>query len=135
MTGTDEKKVPGRFTIGFNLADPAHRAVADLLNQQGRRKAQFLVNAVQHYIHCPETPDVEARPTGAAPLDCAALEAVVLHILEVKGCLLKPGSTQDETTRTEQASFTEAQGRIAADLLGTPDFTAIADTLAAFRQK
>ena len=48
-----EKKEQNKFTIQFNAADPSHRQVADLLNQQGRRKAQFLVNAVQHYLHCP----------------------------------------------------------------------------------
>lgn len=131
----DEKKVPGRFTIGFHMADPTHRAVASILNQQGRRKAQFLVNAVQHYIHCPETPDVEARPMEEAPLDHAALEAAVLHILEAKGCL-RPSATQDEPIQAqqEQAPFLETQGATAAELLGAPDFTAIADTLAAFRK-
>ena len=53
-----EKKEQNKFTIQFSLADPAHRQVIDILNQQGRRKAQFLVNAVQHYLHCPETPDI-----------------------------------------------------------------------------
>ena len=53
-----EKKSLYRFTIGFNPGDPSHRQVAELLNRQGRRKAQFLVNAILHYIHCPETPEI-----------------------------------------------------------------------------
>lgn len=67
-----EKKEQNKFTIQFNAADPSHRQVADLLNQQGRRKAQFLVNAVQHYLHCPETPDIP-QP---APVDIHTIEDI-----------------------------------------------------------
>ena len=35
-----EKKEQNKFTIQFNAADPSHRQVADVLNRQGRRKAQ-----------------------------------------------------------------------------------------------
>ena len=45
-----DKKDPGKFTIRFNICDPQHKAVIDLLNRQGRSKAQFLVSAVLHYI-------------------------------------------------------------------------------------
>ena len=41
-----EKKNYGRFCVQFNLNDPRHRQVAELLEQQGRRKAQFIVEAV-----------------------------------------------------------------------------------------
>lgn len=30
-----EKKDPGKFTVRFNICDPQHKAVVDLLNQQG----------------------------------------------------------------------------------------------------
>ena len=53
-----DKKDPGKFTIRFNICDPQHKAVIDLLNRQGRSKAQFLVSAVLHYINCKETPEV-----------------------------------------------------------------------------
>ena len=43
-----EKKDPYKFTIQFNPSDPTHQQTAVLLNRQGRRKAQFLVNAVMH---------------------------------------------------------------------------------------
>lgn len=52
-----DKKDPGKFTIRFNICDPQHKAVIDLLNRQGRSKAQFLVSAVLHYINCKETPE------------------------------------------------------------------------------
>lgn len=43
------KKTPGRFTVKFNVCDPLQRAAAELLEQQGRHKAQFLANAILHY--------------------------------------------------------------------------------------
>ena len=48
-----EKKNPGRVTIQFNPGDPKQLSVSELLEQQGRHKAQFITNAVLHYIHCP----------------------------------------------------------------------------------
>ena len=53
-----EKKDPGKFTVRFNICDPQHKAVVDLLNQQGRSKAQFLTNAGLHYINCTEAPEL-----------------------------------------------------------------------------
>jgi len=44
-----EKKDPGKFTVRFNIADPQQRTVIEVLNQQGRYKAQFLTSAVLHY--------------------------------------------------------------------------------------
>ena len=50
------KKDPGKFTIRFNIADPQQQAVAELLNRQGRYKAQFITNAVMLYVHAAPTP-------------------------------------------------------------------------------
>ncbi len=44
-----EKKNPYVTTIGFNRKDPNHRKVAELLNEMGRGKAQYIVNAVTAY--------------------------------------------------------------------------------------
>ena len=46
-----EKKDSFRFTVQFNAGAPSHQQVAAILNEQGRRKAQFLVNAVTHYMN------------------------------------------------------------------------------------
>lgn len=35
-----DKKDPGKFTIRFNICDPQHKAVIDLLNRQGRSKVR-----------------------------------------------------------------------------------------------
>lgn len=72
-----EKKGPGKFTVRFNMADPQQKAVIDLLNQQGRYKAQFLSSAILHYVHCPETPDIRS----AAAVDSTEIERIVRHVL------------------------------------------------------
>ena len=73
----DGKKDPGKFTIRFNVADPRQREVVDLLNQQGRFKAQFLANAVQHYVHCNEAPDSHR----ALSVDAGQIERIVRGVL------------------------------------------------------
>lgn len=79
-----DKKDPGKFTIRFNICDPQHKAVIDLLNRQGRSKAQFLVSAVLHYINCKETPEVSVPVPNQA-----ALEEMILAILAKNQSYLK----------------------------------------------
>lgn len=45
-----EKRMPCRFTLQFNAADPHQQQCIDILNAQGRRKADFITNAVLQYI-------------------------------------------------------------------------------------
>lgn len=72
------KKDLYKFTIQFSEGDPLHQQTAAILNQQGRRKAQFLVNAVMHYLHCKEMPDIPQ----SAPVDVDAIEEIVRRIME-----------------------------------------------------
>ena len=84
-----DKKDPGKFTIRFNICDPQHKAVIDLLNRQGRSKAQFLVSAVLHYINCKETPEVSVP----VPIpDQAALEEMILAILAQQDAAISAAS-------------------------------------------
>lgn len=123
-----EKKEQNKFTIQFNPADPAHRQVTDILNQQGRRKAQFLVNAVQHYLHCPETPDIPQ----VAPMDTNAIEHIVRRILEEQNkpvpAIQEPVKEHIRRPQTESIHYDEA-----AELLGEDGLAAIANSIAAFR--
>ena len=124
-----DKKERSRFTIQFNSADPCHEQVVDLLNGQGRRKAQFLVNAVLHYIHCSETPDIP-QP---APLDTAVIETVVWKILMEQGFektkTVAP-SVQKPQKEPEEIHFDEA-----AEMLGADGLAAITNTMAMFRKE
>lgn len=76
MIEMDNKKYPGKFTVRFNLCDPQQRQAAELLNQQGRSKAQFIANAVLHYVGGSHTPE----PQGAA-VDSDQLRQLIEDIL------------------------------------------------------
>ena len=52
-----EKEDSFRFTVQFNAGDPSHQQVAAILNEQGRRKAQFLAVSYTH-LTLPTTPYV-----------------------------------------------------------------------------
>ena len=123
------KKDLYKFTIQFSEGDPLHQQTAAILNQQGRRKAQFLVNAVMHYLHCKETPDIP-QP---APIDVDAIEAIVRRIMEeTKEKPLAVGNENSmqlkRTVKSEQIGFGDA-----TELLGEDGLQAIANTMAQFR--
>lgn len=124
-----DKKERCRFTIQFNGADPSHEQVIKLLNGQGRRKAQFLVNAVLHYIHCSETP---AIPQPAPP-DTTVIETVVRKILMEQG-FEKPKVTVP-TSRKPQKKPEEIHFDESTDILGAEGIAAIANTMAMFRSE
>lgn len=122
------KKDLYKFTIQFNGGDPQHQQTAEILNQQGRRKAQFLVNAVMHYLHCSETPNIP-QP---APVDTAVIETIVRRIMSEQH--------SEETTVSKPAvrkipkSKDITFDRDEADMLGEDGMAAIANTMAMFRR-
>ena len=73
-----EKKKPGRFTLQFNMEDPQQRMAAELLEQQGRHKAQFIATAILSYIQRPS----QGHDGGPPAIDEAALERMLLAIME-----------------------------------------------------
>lgn len=129
------KKEPGRFTISLNLEDPIQREVAQAINRQGpRRKAQFIVNAIAHYIHCPETPAVS--PAGAAAPDHAAIESVILQVLAEKGLL--PDRQSPVAPARPMAIPAEQEREVrrqAEELIGEKGLSAMQHTMAAFRRR
>lgn len=123
-----EKKDLCRFTVQFNASDPCHQQTVDILNQQGRRKAQFIVNAVMHYLHCPETPDIP-QPILA---DTALIESIVRRILSES--LTVPDPQVVPKPERKIRSSKSIQFDQAADLLGEEGMAAIASSLASFRK-
>ena len=124
-----EKKNPSRFTIQFNPNDPGQAEVTELLEQQGRRKAQFLTNAVLHYIRGPELPEM----SGSQSLDKALLEELVLEILsrrEVEegnsACAIYGGDRREKVASEKQTDMEE--------IFGKNGLLAIASTLSAFQR-
>lgn len=126
------KKEPGKFTIKFNILDPAHRQVIDTLEPMGRTKAQFIANAVLHYLHCSQTPDIP-QPV---PTDYAAVEAIVRRILENR--LQEPPAQPPTRQQGAQKKLRKSEDICLEDteaILGEDGMAAIADTLSAFRGK
>lgn len=123
------KKEPYKFKIQFNGGDPSHQQIADMLNQQGRRKAQFLVNAVMHYIHCSETPHI---PEPVIP-DTETIEKVVLRILEEQGKKKKTSENSTQTAVKRPVKSEEIDLGDTTEILGDEGMAAIAKTIANFR--
>lgn len=126
-----EKKDAFRFTVQFNAGDPSHQQVAAILNEQGRRKAQFLVNAVIHYINCPESPEAAAAPK----IDRQTVEQLVREILsnmQPEETSTTEGNTPGEippTTASESIPFE------AAAMLGEDGFHSLLNSLAAIQEQ
>lgn len=132
-----EKKERGRFSIKFNENDPSHAAVIELLEKQGpHSKAQFIANAILHYVHCTETPDIHP---GQA-VDKAAIEEIVMEILRRQDVGRKRVNTEavvqekpeDKPMPMELMERTENSGTETVD---ASMMALIADTMSAFRSQ
>lgn len=121
-----DRKQPGRFTIQFNLEDPRQRSAAELLDRQGRRKAQFLTEAVLSYVQAPAPKRAAALPG----LDEKTLERMVLAILEKHAQAIDAGQAG---AGTETAPPEDASPAVEAWNAGA--LSAISNTLAAFQSK
>lgn len=116
-----EKKDPGKFTVRFNTADPHQRTVIEILNQQGRYKAQFLTSAILHYVHCSQTPDIH----GASAIGSDEIERIVCSVLARQQIV--PVSQQE----VKQANTTKMPTGQSDD----GDRDAIFKTMEAFKQQ
>ena len=129
------KKNRERFSIKFNENDPAHDAVIRLLEKQGpHSKAQFIVNAITHYINCPETPDI-AVPQA---VDRAAIEEIVAEILSRRETISQTGHNQigqegHVTERITVRSEKKSDGAKPQKEMDQATLSLIADTMSAFR--
>ena len=130
-----KKKDRERFSIKFNENDPSHETVIGILEQQGpRQKAQFIANAVLHYIHCPETPDITIPQT----VDRAAIEEIVAEILgrketgkrtERRPDIRKEYAPESETVKPGK----NRDGEQLSKEMNEATLALIADTMSAFR--
>ena len=107
----DAKKDPGKFTIRFCMADPRQKKAVEELNAQGRLKAQFLTNAILHYVEGTAIlpPQEELEPI---------LERIIKRMLDER----------TDTTAKPAEKIDHSEPFTADDL------AAIAGTLQAFRR-
>lgn len=122
--GMRERKQPGRFTVQFNMEDPQQRQAAEELYRQGRRKAQFLTNAVMLYT--------QNLCSAAVPgIDMETLKRVVQEILQNSTQLSSAMPDTPEDTSPEPEQPPRELDAATADSV----FAAMSNTLAAFRKK
>ena len=121
-----EKKDPGKFTVRFNMADPQQRTVIEFLNQQGRYKAQFLTNAVLHYVQRSEIPDVRGVPAASNEY----IERIVRSVLAQQQASPPQDAVQNTSVPWEAS---ENQSSLSVSPSEDADREAIFKTLDAFR--
>ena len=134
-----DKKSDRKFTIQFKRTDPSHLQVADILNGLERfDKAQYVVNAVLHYINREDSPE-PARPVR---LDEKHIEAVVNRILrdrQESGAFVLPVSVPAGKVESSPLRQPPQDDEIIFDdsmeTLGEEGFNAIAGALDMFRKK
>lgn len=128
------KKNRERFSIKFNENDPAHDAVIRLLEKQGpHSKAQFIVNAVLHYINCSEAPDIYYPQA----VDRAVIEKIVMEILNQK----EKGKPQNDKKGLQETVMDQGTKKTKINMTGEglpkqmnqTTLALIADTMSAFR--
>lgn len=120
MTGMDGKKDPGKFTVRFNLCDPQQRQAAELLNRQGRSKAQFIANAVLHYAG-----GVQAPISQGASLNNERIRQLVEDVL----------AQRQEPSQQVLLAEQTASSPVANGALNDTERHVIFQTLDAFRQQ
>lgn len=124
-----EKKKPGRFTLQFNMEDPQQRMASELLEQQGRHKAQFIASAILSYVQRPS----QGHGGDSPAINEAALERMLLAIMEKHPQFAGIASSGPPGAEEAPASALSAR-RPWGDSVEDNTLKAINDTLAAFRQ-
>lgn len=123
-----EKKKPGRFTLQFNMEDPQQRMASELLEQQGRHKAQFIASAILSYIQHPS----QGHGGDPPPIDEATLERMLLAIMEKHPRFAGVASSNPPGAGEAPAQTEPAKGPWKAPM-DDDALKAISDTLAAFQ--
>jgi len=125
-----------RFSIKFNENDPSHDAVIRLLEQQGpHRKAQFIVNAVLHYINCEKTQDI----LFPQAIERDSIEGIVMYILNRnRNGYEKKGRAEDTKAELKEEQIMSEpkkmkNGEGVQKEVDPVTLALIADTMSAFR--
>lgn len=108
---------------------PSHQQVAAILNEQRRRKEQFLVNAVIHYTNCPESPEAVATPK----IDRQTVEQLVREILSNMQLESTPATEGNTPGNLPPVTASESIPFDAAAMLGEDGFHSLLDSLAAIQ--
>ncbi len=110
------------------MEDPQQRTAAEVLDQQGRRKAQFLTGAILQYIKHPTGPE---NLDALAGVDMSTLKRMMLEILQSDPQFSKGGHTGQEEVQKNVSEQALAWEETSSDSV----IAAMSNTLAAFRGK
>lgn len=125
------KKDRSRFTIKFNENDPAHETVIGLLEKQApHSKANFIANAILHYIHCPEIFNIPIN--NVEYIDTKIIEDIVLRILEQRN-KIQQINTEKEFKQTNNEIKSEKISKQSLTDVDTKIVGLIKNTMIGFR--
>ena len=129
----ENKKSGTRFTIQFNLTDPAHIRAAEILNSVSPRgKAQHIANALLCYESHGEFPD----KTNLRMVDEKLIEDVVKRVLrDLNGAEVFPSGGSENQWLPQAQIVDETAIDDASAALGEDGFGAVAGALEMFRKK
>lgn len=125
-----DKKSPGRFTLNFHVEDPKQMAAVRVLNRQGRTKAQFITDAILHYMNCPESPAIELP---SQQMDEERIRQIVRSLLQEQVSLRPQAPTSRLQGEPAQVESLLAPADVGGDSpFDEAQLAAIAKTMAAF---
>ena len=132
----NNKKDEFRFTIRLSRTEPSHLQVVDILNQKRYGKAQYIVDAVIHYIGCGLT-ESAAQPEQ---IDEKYIETIVNRILldrdeNVKRNLPAPANENEMSLLSQHNDSDNIEFSETMDVFGEKGIKAVADALTSFRRK
>ena len=130
-----DKKAFANFRLQFDKGNPAHLQVIDILNRQGwRGKSQYIVNAIQHFENCDNSPDMKTL----SRFDEKIIEAVVFRILRDSASveLAKPAKKlPDNNDTTSPMPDPDISFDDAMEELGEDGYNAIMSAMDMFRKE
>jgi len=134
VSGVFCKKAQTKFTIQFNQTDPSHLKVAEILNKQKwHGKAQYIVDAVIHYVGC----GLAESATHQIKLDEKQIEPIVKRLLRN----MNVSSTSNLPTTENQLDQSQPQIADMTTLDGVMEpldekrIKSVANALISFRRK
>ncbi len=108
------------------MEDAQQQTAAEILGQQGRRKAQFLTSAILQYIRHPNGPDSSTTPVG---IDMDTLKRMMMDILKNDPQLSQGGHMGQGDVRHSSEEPAITWDEPASDSV----LAAMSNTLAVFR--
>lgn len=113
-----EKRMHGRFTLQFNLDDPAQAETARILETKGRHKSAFITEAIQNYMK-----NAILMQTMGEALDERIKAAIARQSVTEKSVIC--GAVAEDSAAAENTTPKSSES-------GAEDYDAIRQTMLAF---